>query len=214
LLTLFQIPDRKPIYTDSVPYATPAAPTLPLPNNESTQNSAPTPPTPTDRLAAQIKVLRLALYDLSLSTEKTFNNALTYTFRKETQIADTIANLAPGPETGEQLLPGAIYVLVSTLAGSIVTRNRNILLRATFPLGVGVVAGWTLIPVTMRNVGDLMWEYEKRVPVVADSHLQVRAFGEDAWRRLRESGRVVADKVDSSTGEGRKMIEGWVEKGK
>jgi MICOS complex subunit MIC26 len=197
-----------------VPYASPKTPTLPLPEGSTTHNSEPSRPTPTDRLAGQIKHARLALYEISLSAESAFNGGLSYAFKKETQLADTIASLAPAPSTGEQILPGAIYVLVATLAGSIVTRNRGILLRATFPLGVGIAAGWALIPVTMRNVGDLMWDYEKRVPVVADTHLQLRAFGEDAWRRMREGGTVVAQKADGAAVQAREAVEGWVEKGK
>jgi MICOS complex subunit MIC26 len=100
------------------------------------------------------------------------------------------------------------------LAGSIVSRNRGIFLRATFPLGVGIAAGWALIPVTMRNVGDLIWEYEKRAPVVADTHLQIRAFGEDAWRRMREGTAVVVKSADGAAAQARGAVEGWVEKGK
>ena len=62
---------------------------------------------------------------------------MSYAFKKEKNFTNTIASLAPSPETGEQLLPGAIYVLVATLAGSIVSRNRGIFLRATVPLAVG-----------------------------------------------------------------------------
>lgn len=98
-------------------------------------------PTPTDRLEVQIRHLRLWLHDQAVTAEKQFNKGLTWAFRQETNFTNTIASLAPGPETGEQLLPGLIYVLVATMAGSIVSRNRNILIRATFPLAVGVTAG-------------------------------------------------------------------------
>lgn len=66
----------------------------------------------------------------------------------------------------------------------------------------------------MRNVGDLIWDYEKRVPVVADTHLQLRSLGEDAWRRMREGGAVVAQKADGAAVQAREAVEGWVEKGK
>ena len=78
--------------------------------------------------------------------EKHFNAGLTWAFRKETDFTNTIAKIAPGPETGEQLLPGLIYVLVATMAGSIVSRNRNILIRATFPAAVGITAGEHYFP--------------------------------------------------------------------
>ena len=73
--------------------------------------------------------------------EKYLNSGLTFFFRKETDIANTIASLAPSAETGEQLLPGLIYVLVATMAGTIMSRNRNLLIRATFPAAVGITAG-------------------------------------------------------------------------
>ena len=104
--------------------------------------------------------------------------------------------------------------MVATLAGSIVSRNRNILLRASVPLGFGVAAGWLLIPVTMRNVGDLLWTYEERVPVVRDSHLAVRDAAMRAWRTTVRETKHVVQKVESGTEEGRRAVEGWVEKGR
>ena len=98
-------------------------------------------PTPTDRLEKQIRRVRLWLHGQTVAAENQFNSGLTWAFNKETNIANTIASLAPSAESGEQLLPGLIYVLVATMAGSIVSRNRNILIRGTFPLAVGVTAG-------------------------------------------------------------------------
>lgn len=108
-------------------------------------------PTPTDRLEKQIRHVRLWLHDQAVTAEQQFNKGLTWAFRKETNIANTIASLAPAAETGEQLFPGLIYVLVSTCAGSIMSRNRNILIRASFPLAVGVTAGEQYNP----SVGDV-----------------------------------------------------------
>lgn len=98
-------------------------------------------PTPTDRLEKQVRRARLWLYGQAVAVEDSVNAGLTWAFRKETNFTNTIASLAPSPETGEQLLPGLIYVLVATMAGSIVSRNRNLLVRATFPIAVGVTAG-------------------------------------------------------------------------
>ena len=139
---------------------------------------------------------------------------MSYAFKKEKNFTNTIASLAPSPETGEQLLPGAIYVLVATLAGSIVSRNRGIFLRATVPLAVGITAGWMLIPVTMRNTGDLLWEYEKKVPFVSETHATVGGFARQAWIEMRDRSKVVANKADNAAVDVRKNLEGWVEKGK
>lgn len=139
---------------------------------------------------------------------------MTWAFRKETNLANTIASLAPSPESGEQLLPGAIYVLVSTMAGSIVTRNRGIFVRATFPLAVGITAGWMLIPVTMRNTSDLIWEYEKRVPAISETHLQIRDAVQETWKQARTYAQGATRWADDTASETRKKVEDLVSKGK
>jgi MICOS complex subunit MIC26 len=184
---------------------------LPIPPSSS---QTPTSPTPTDHLTTQVKRARLFLYDQSLAAENGINDFMTWALRKETSIANTVASLAPGPETGEQLLPGAIYVLVATMAGSIVSRNRSILIRATFPLAVGITAGWVLIPVTMQNIANLSWEYEKLVPMIAETHTQVSGFAREAWRQTKVHTQVATRWMDETAGESREKLEGWVRNGK
>ena len=154
------------------------------------------------------------LYHHSLLAENHFNGFLTWAFRKETDFSNTVASLAPAHETGEQLLPGAIYVLVATLTGSIVSRNRGFILRTTVPLAVGIAAGWYLIPVTMRNTSDLIWEYEKRAPVVADTHLQISGLAQEAWKLTRGYSKGAAEFLDEKTVEARKGVEDLVSRGK
>lgn len=154
------------------------------------------------------------LYDKSLAAENGVNEFLTWAFQKETNFTSTIASLAPAPESGEQLLPGVIYVLVATMAGSIVTRNRGIFLRATFPLAVGVTAGWFLIPVTMRNTSNLIWKYEERVPAIRDTHLQIRGIVQDVWDQARLHAQVATHWADETATETRKRVEDLVSKGK
>ena len=139
---------------------------------------------------------------------------MSWVLRKETSFANTVADLAPAPETGEQLLPGAIYVLVATMAGSIVSRNRGIFIRATFPLAVGITAGWMLIPVTMRNVADLSWEYERKVPVISETHAQISGFAKEAWRQTKIHAQQTIKWADQTAGSSREKVEGWVQKGK
>lgn len=161
-----------------------------------------------------MKRARLFLYDSSLAAEDRFNEFLTWVFKKETNFTNTVASLAPAPETGEQLLPGAIYVLVATMAGSIVARNRGILLRATFPLAVGITAGWMLIPVTMRNTADLIWEYEKKVPAISETHMTIRGFTMEAWRQAKTRADAARRWSEDSASTTRSKVEGWVEKGR
>ncbi|KAJ9608760.1 hypothetical protein H2200_006531 [Cladophialophora chaetospira] len=205
-----ELPDKKPIYS---PF--PVAPTVAKPSPTSPVSQPnPESPTPTDRLTDQVKKARVFLYHNSLSAETQFNRFLSWAFRKETDFSNTIASLAPATETGEQLLPGVIYVLVATLTGSIVSRNRGIFLRATFPLAVGIAAGWYLIPVTMRNTSDLIWEYEKKAPVVADTHTQISALVQEVWKQTSGIAKGAAVYADEKATEARRNVEDLVSKGK
>jgi MICOS complex subunit MIC26 len=209
-LTYLQLPEKKPIYS---PY--PVAPTNPKPSSTSPVTEPnPTSPTPTDRVAEQVKHARLFLYRQTFSAEQSFDSFLTWAFRKETNFSNTIASLAPKPETGEQLLPGVIYVLVATLTGSIISRNRGILLRTATPLVVGIAAGWYLIPVTMRNASDLIWEYEKKVPSIAITHQQISEVVQEAWIKTRGYTQGAAEWADEQATEARKNVEAVIKKGK
>ncbi|MCJ1443211.1 MAG: hypothetical protein MMC23_003709 [Stictis urceolatum] len=197
---------RKPIY-DDLPSSPPTtSPTSPTPS--------PRGPTPTSRLATQIGHARSFLAAHIGHAEDRFNNTMTRAFSLEQSLTSTLASLAPAVETHERILPGALYVLVAAMAGSIVTRNRNILLRATVPLGVGVGAGWVVLPHTTRNVADLVWRYEERVPVLAMNHLRARGAAEEAWRQARSRGERVGRWADERVREGREGVEGWVRKGR
>lgn len=111
-------------------------------------------------------------------------------------------------------MPGALYVLVAAMSGSIVTRNRNILLRATVPFAVGVGAAWVVLPVTTRNVADLVWKYEERVPLIAENHLRVRGAAVQGWREIKDRGNRVKEWSDERVREGREAVEEWVRKGR
>lgn len=171
-------------------------------------------PTPTDRLAAQIRVARLWLYARASSAEASVDRLLARAFDAEASASSTLASLAPPAESGERLMPAAVYVLVSSMAGSIFARNRNVLLRAASPLGFGLAAAWTLLPVTMGNVSSLLWEYERRFPAVADAHLRTREGIEKGVSFARVHARIGAEKVEETVHDAREAVEGWVQKGK
>lgn len=157
---------------------------------------------------------RLSLYDASTHAEATVNNLFTRFLHLEHSFTSTIASLAPPRTANEELVPGLIYVLVATLAGTIVSRNRGILLRFAVPVAFGVGAGYAVIPVTMRNVGDLAWKYEQRFPVVRDAHLTVRERAERIWETGKShtvmSVHMAEEKIDGA----RKGVEDWVKQGK
>ncbi|KAF8543866.1 apolipo protein O-domain-containing protein [Trichophaea hybrida] len=193
-------PSKKPIYDTPPPLTTPPT-------------SSPTHPTPTDRLAAHISRARrfinvhyrLACYKL----DDAFSKYLSY----EHSITRTIANLAPPKDSPEKVMPGAIYVTVATMAAGIITRRRMWPVRAVTPLLVGVGSAWYFIPQTARNVGDLVWEWEKKVPQVAETHQDTREAVESAWRKTYETTVEARKKVDEAVSNVRKSAEDLVKKG-
>jgi organizing structure protein 2 len=135
-------------------------------------------------------------------------------FHLEDSFISTITSLAPPPQSGEKLMPGSTYVLVAAMTGSIISRNRNIVLRAAIPLAVGIGAGWVVLPITMRNVADLVWKYEQKFPAIADGHIRTREGIEKAWRMARIHTEQAVNIVDAKVSAGRGAIEDWVKKGK
>ncbi|KAI8676956.1 hypothetical protein LRP88_10024 [Fusarium phalaenopsidis] len=211
---------RKPIYDDfEIPKPNPAPvtpppaaaqPAEPVDEEEPKARS----PTPTDRLAVHIGKARLALYEYAVAAENKVNETMDSAFNLEQSFTSTIASLAPSRESGEQLMPGAIYVLVAAMAGSIITRNRSIVLRASLPLALGIGAGWTVLPVTMRNISDLTWKYEQRFPVVAQSHIRLRESILNGVSFAKTHSEVSVRYVDEKVTDAREAVEGWVQKGK
>jgi len=111
-------------------------------------------------------------------------------------------------------MPGVLYVLVAAMAGSIVSRNRNMLLRASVPFAVGIGTAWVVLPYTSRNVADLIWRYEERAPLIAENHLRIRGAAEEGWKQAKIRGEATRKWSDEMVKEGREAVEGWVKKGK
>ncbi|KAL9000638.1 MAG: hypothetical protein Q9169_000674 [Polycauliona sp. 2 TL-2023] len=197
---------RKPIYDDVSPLPS-------TPPSKSPESSTSTSPTPTDRLASQIRRARLNVHGYSASVESRFNNFMSALLTQERSFTSTIASLAPPRESNERIMPGALYVLVAAMSGSILTRNRNVLLRATVPFAVGVGAAWVVLPLTTRNVADLVWTYEEKAPLIAENHMRVRGAAVEGWKQLRLRGEQLGEWSEETVKEGRKAVEGWVSKG-
>ncbi|KAF5665773.1 hypothetical protein FHETE_6526 [Fusarium heterosporum] len=213
---------RKPIYDDfEIPSANPApvtpppsAPVAAAPVEPVEEEEHHHSPTPTERLAVHIGRGRLALYKYAVAAENKVNETMDSAFNLEQSFTSTIASLAPSRESGEQLMPGAIYVLVAAMAGSIITRNRSIVLRASLPLALGIGAGWTVLPITMRNISDLTWKYEQRFPVVAESHIRLRESLLSSASFAKAHREVLLNSVSEKVTDTREAVEGWVQKGK
>lgn len=211
---------RKPIYdAPAEPSTREIAATTPPPASGITDKpqdepSTPRGPTPADRLAAQIKRSRLFLHAYAVKAEDTVNKGMDRFMDAEHSFTSTIASLAPPKESNEKLLPGSIYVLVAAMAGSIISRNRNILIRFVTPIITGVTTANYVVPRTTENVGNLVWDFEKKYPVVRDNHLRisqnVRHFIETGKAHSQMGLAMAEERVQGV----RESVEGWVKKGR
>ena len=133
--------------------------------------------------------------------------------KQEQNITYTIASLAPPPQSGERLMPSALYVLVASMAGSIISRNRNIILRATTPAAIGIGAAYVVLPYTMQNVGNLMWSFEEKSEVIAVNHLRIRGAIVEAIKQAKIRGERTREWSEGMVRDGRELVEAWVRKG-
>lgn len=193
-------PTKKPIYD--------APPPIVLP-----PSSSPTHPTPTQRLAIHIGTARKFINSHYRIVCNKLDSSFTKYLHYEHSITSTIANLAPPKDSPEKVLPGAIYVVIATMAGGIVSRNRFWPVRVVTPVVVGVGAAWYFVPQTTKNVNELMWEWEKKVPRVAETHLLIREGIEDGLRRTVEMTVETKTILDDAVGKARKAAEDLVRKG-
>ena len=212
---------RKPIYDDptknnpSLSEPLPPSSETPADNDLESTKAAPSEhPTPTDRVTVQVRRARQGLYNISTQAEAGFNNFLSRAFNAEHNFTSTIRSLAPPPEADEPLLPGFVYTLVGTLAGSILVRNRGLLLRFSVPLAFGIGTARYTLPYTSQNVGNLVWKYEERYPALAQAHLQTRARIQRFWETGKSHAQMSAGVLGDKVVEARDSVEDWVKKGK
>ena len=212
------IVQKKPIYDDLTTEAdkkTPPPPAAapPGPEGPSDAEAEPSSPTPTDLLAGQIRQARLFLYSHALTAENGLNDFISRVLHIENAFTKTVASLAPSPESGEQLLPGSAYAVVAAMAGTIVSRNRGIFLRAVTPIAFGTAAAWYLLPATMRNVSDFAWTYEEKVPAIAEQHLKFRDEAEHVWTTGVAHSQMARSMMEEKIGDARKRLEELISKG-
>ncbi|KAK4696936.1 MICOS complex subunit MIC26, partial [Lecanoromycetidae sp. Uapishka_2] len=198
---------RKPIYDDLTLIRNP-----PQSRPTPTETTAPHPPTPTDRLAEYIHHGRKFVYAHTLIAEDRINSFMSSILHQERAFTQTIASLAPPPETHERIMPGALYVLVAAMGGSIISRNRNILLRASVPVAVGIGAAWYVLPHTTRNVADLVWTYEEKAPLISMNHMRIRGAIEESWKQTKIRAEITKKWSDERVKASREAIEKWVRK--
>lgn len=130
---------------------------------------------------------RAWLEDKAEVGQKKADNVFERYLSAERNVTSTIAAIKSDEE---DLLPGAIYVLVATLSGSVLARNRNFLVRGITPLICGAAAFKYFLPDAFGNTGKLIWRFEQKAPALADAHLKTQKQVENL---VTDANKAVAD---------------------
>ncbi|KAK9476031.1 apolipo protein O-domain-containing protein [Lipomyces japonicus] len=121
-------------------------------------------------------------------------------FKAEAKVTSTVSGLKSDKEP---ILPGVVYISIAILSGSILARKRNRLLRSFIVPGAFGFGTFALVlPNTYRNTTDLIWQFEKKVPALANAHLATKQIFTDsirATKKLSRESRKIVDKTVSST---------------
>ena len=134
-----------------------------------------------------------------------------------------LKSLAPPPEV-EPLFPGALWVGIAALSGSILAPKRSMIRRVIYPPAWGFLAAIYFLPLTTNNVGKYIVELEDRyIPSVSKKQKEIAAQlragladGREKTKGLRESFSGQVDKLGVTISErtGLKVSEKAEEKEK
>ncbi|GBB90772.1 hypothetical protein RclHR1_17830005 [Rhizophagus clarus] len=84
----------------------------------------------------------------------------------------------------ERLMPGALYISVAGLAGTIIARNRNILLRIASPLFFTIASSYYFLPKTSHNISKKIQEYEQKSPKLLKVHHSIYEVASDTKQKV------------------------------
>lgn len=144
-------------------------------------------PEPASQLQRNIKKARTYVTDRFRRADEVMRGTVDHIIMFERTAERTLKQLRPRDEA---LMPGALYVGVSTLFSSILTRNRALPIRFLTPVLFFVGSGKLFLPHLTRNVGDFAYAQEARVPEVRRVHDQLRG---QVARGLWVAGQKVED---------------------
>ena len=109
-----------------------------------------------------------------------------------------------------------VAIVVAGSADSIATAGVLVLLAVVTHNVLGLGVGYLALPVTMRNVGDLLWrfEVERLPPAVAEAHLAAREGVQRSYSFAAVHARLGRSYVDDKVRAARDVVEDWVKQGK
>lgn len=122
----------------------------------------------------------------------------------ESEVTNTVNSTI---DKDEEIFPNILYVGVAALGGTILARNRNIVLRFLTSTTLAVGASYYLLPKTTQNVAAHLERLEKRYPQLIELHQQVNNTVNDARKQVDDTVAQLRGVVDENTNKLREQIQ-------
>jgi molecular chaperone DnaK (HSP70) len=120
---------------------------------------------------------------------------------------EVTTNINSTIDKDEEVFPNLFYVGVAALAGTIIARNRNIVLRFLTSSTLAVGASYYLLPKTTHNVAVQLERLESRYPQLQAAHQTVRDTVCDARKQVDETVSQLRGAVDENAKQLREQIQ-------
>lgn len=122
----------------------------------------------------------------------------------ERQVTDTMTELHYKPE---DLLPSTLYIVIATMSGNIMARQRGLIAKTTFPLVLGLASFRYFLPQTFNNVSGFVWNLEKRaLPDLTEQQQLALAKADQFVQGVEKSSQRNQKRLEDSANSLRKSI--------
>ncbi|CAG8480528.1 16740_t:CDS:2 [Funneliformis mosseae] len=136
------------------------------------------------RLEEGIKQARIHVAKAACDFERQFHGVINKWITIEQNTEKTIKEvIAPN----ERLMPEALYVTIAGLAGTIIARNRNILLRIATPIVFTIASSYYFLPQTSQNISKKFQENQQKYPQLLKVHRSISDIASDAKQKVDTS---------------------------
>lgn len=112
----------------------------------------------------------------------------------------------------EEVFPNVLYVGVAALAGTIIARRRNIVLRFLTSTTLAIGASYYLLPKTTHNVALQLEKLEKRYPQLQSAHQSVNESVDGVRKQIDDTVSQLRGAVDENANKLREQIQQNTEK--
>ncbi|ORY93409.1 apolipo protein O-domain-containing protein [Syncephalastrum racemosum] len=127
---------------------------------------------------------------------KTHVNSLRDQWQKfEQDVKNTVQQTV---DKDEDILPNGLYVGVAALAGTIIARNRNIIIRFATSTALAVGTSYYLLPKTTHNVTVQYEKFESQYPQLQAAHKSINDSVADVRKQIDDAVSQFRGTVDEN----------------